>query len=61
MFLRHRQTSIPLLGGRVYGVRGEVPLSGIKPRPQDSAALHEAFGGEDVSVDVSRTEPIQTN
>ena len=32
-----------------------------KPRPQDAAALHEAFGGEDVSPDVSRTDAIQAN
>jgi hypothetical protein len=32
-----------------------------RPRPQDAAALHEAFAGEDVSPDVSRTEPIQAN
>ena len=32
-----------------------------KPRPQDAAALHKAFGGEDVSPDVSPTEAIQAN
>jgi len=30
-----------------------------KRRPGGSAALHEAFGGEDVSPDVSRTDAIQ--